>query len=99
MIDNDFNKIKEIKHYGLIKKYCKNVEEIIKEIKGNRIAKKYLECLSFCHSLIHMENTYLGDPLEVEMVSNTPFNCQYTWNKSDSQISKIFFPKSIYEEI
>jgi magnesium-transporting ATPase (P-type) len=79
---------------GSIKDFCDNVGHIIEDIKVNRMAIKYLECMSFCHTLINIDDTYIGDPLEVEMVSNSPFNCRYVSNVNNSSFKKIYIPKS-----
>jgi magnesium-transporting ATPase (P-type) len=85
---------KNIEYKGQIKDFCDNVDQIIQDIKYNRMAKKYLECMSFCHTLINIDNTYIGDPLEVEMASKSPFICRYVSNRNSSKFKKIYFPKS-----
>jgi hypothetical protein len=77
---------------GKIDSYCKHVEEIIDEIPHNILALKYLECLGFCHSLINIDGSYIGDPLEVEMVKNSPYLCFYESKMKKGTIEKIFKP-------
>lgn len=77
---------------GEINEYCKHVEEIIDEIPNNILALKYLECLGFCHSLISIDGSYIGDPLEVEMVKNSPYICHYESKMQKGTIQKIFKP-------
>lgn len=79
---------------GAIREFCDNVQHVIEDVKVNRMAQKYLECMSFCHTLINIDDTYIGDPLEVEMVSKSPFACRYVSNINDSSFKKIYYPKS-----
>lgn len=64
-----------------------------KSRKAGVMSLKFLECLSFCHSLINIDDTNLGDPLEVEMVKNTPFDFVYQTDKVQNKIHKIYYPK------
>lgn len=83
----------EVERKGRIKDFCDSVDQIVGDIKENRMAKKYLECMSFCHTLINIDNTYIGDPLEVEMASRSPFICRYISNRKNSKFKKIYSPK------
>jgi magnesium-transporting ATPase (P-type) len=87
-------KEKKVDYKGQIKDFCDNVDQIIQDIKYNQMAKKYLECMSFCHTLINIDNTYIGDPLEVEMASKSPFICRYVSNRNSSKFKKIYIPNS-----
>lgn len=84
----------EVDYKGAIREFCDTVDQVIEDIQFNRMALKFLECMSFCHSLISIDNTYIGDPLEVEMVSNSPFTCRYMSEKNSSRFQKIYVPNS-----
>lgn len=94
----DSDRDPQVDHKGSIREFCDTVEQVIDDIQYNRMALKYLECMSFCHTLISIDNTYIGDPLEVEMVSNSPFTCRYVSEKNSSRFQKIYVPNSMFNE-